>query len=798
MAKAPAWGTMRLFHMLIMLITGIVGSNSAFAASVSSDPPENLLLSACHFTTDIRENYPPLREMMEQADCSTPAEPSDQMVWLSLDVTSIAPDIGSSYELALFRHWVERVVVQIHYADGYVQTYDARKYDLDQFWSTGNFVTFPAPARGVVVDGILVGLQNPSSVKLFRQINFVETESWQHTVTMGRFLTTMIVGILIAMLGYNIALAAVLRFNFHLHYCLFVFSILTYNVTAYGLVAYFLPGTLSVGTQMNITILALGLNGLVGLHFLCSFLEPGLLSDKWQRVARGIGWLYLASAVLYVSARGWHADTIDLWFNLMSAVGVLTVLVTLIKALRQKSQAAVFYLAGWILPIIGVSMRILRGFDIIPHSALVEYGMSIGMALETIILSIGIAHRISTIRKDRDDAKLASEKANAASQAKSDFLAHFSHEIRTPMNAIIGFSELMTHTNLNEKQQSYIQSIHKSGNVLTDLLNDILDFSKIEAGKVSLEKIEFSPSEVLGNVQAIVSPKAEEKALSLVIEGEDDLPDLLKGDPTRLSQILINLASNAVKFTKEGCVTLSLSAQSEINGKVSLRGEVTDTGIGMTEAQLAKLFQSFSQADVSVARQYGGTGLGLAISKELVELMDGSIHVESEPGVGTRFFFKVQLETVEIKEGAELPAAQAVRNGLDETSQRSLTGADILIVEDNHINQLLVSKILEFTGAQFDFASNGEQAIKKAVDGRFSMILMDLHLPDIGGLEAVESIRSHAHARSIPIIALTGSADDETRQACLEKGMNDFVIKPFKHTTLMETLERWHATPLRI
>ena len=440
----------------------------------------------------------------------------------------------------------------------------------------------------------------------------------------------------------------------------------------------------------------------------------------------------------------------------------------------------------------------LREAGVIGHSDIVGYSVSVGFALETIIFALGIAHRISTIRKDRDDAKLASEKASAASQAKSDFLAHFSHEIRTPMNAIIGFSELMTHTKLDEKQQSYVQSIHKSGNILTDLLNDILDFSKIEAGKMSLEKVDFSPREMLGNVQAVVSPKADEKALSLVVEGEDSLPELLKGDPTRLSQILINLAGNAVKFTKEGCVTTSLSAKTEKSGKVILWGEVTDTGIGMTEAQLGKLFKSFSQADVSVARQYGGTGLGLAISKELVELMDGCIHVESEPGVGTRFFFKVRLETADAMQNPNLQEAVAARDEPNENPEQTLRGADILIVEDNHINQLLVSKTLESSGATFNFAANGEEAIKKAVDGRFSMILMDLHLPDIGGLEAVESIRSHAHARSIPIIAMTGSADDETRQACLESGMNDYVIKPFKQTTLMETLERWHTAQLMI
>ncbi len=723
--------------------------------------------------------------MTAEQSCDDGVEARPDMVWLSISFRELSPDAKTDYQLVMFRHWVERLVVQLHYADGHIQAYDVGPREFDDFWSVGNFIKFAAPARSARVDHVLVGFQNPSSIKLFREIRFTKDTHWQKKELNGHLLVGLIAGAIIAMLFYNISLAAVLRFDFHLHYCLFLFSIITYILTAYGVVAHYFPGALTVGQQMNITIFSLGLNGLSGLFFLCSFMEKGLLSERWIRLAKAVGFAFMACALLYISARGWHADTIDLVFNLMSGVGLVVIVSILTSTIRKGSRAAIYYAIGWALPVLGVCLRILRGLDVIPHSPLVEYGMPIGMALETVILSIGIANRISQIRKERDSARLLTEQANAASKAKSDFLARMSHEIRTPMNAIVGLSELMSTTKLNAQQQNYVQNIQVSGDILLTLINDILDLSKIEANKLELEHIRFSPKEVFESVHVILAPTAQAKGLTLAFEDLEALPPAVVGDPTRLRQVLINLVNNAVKFTDAGTVTVGVAATISTEN-VEISCSVADTGIGMGPDQQERLFHSFTQADETVTRRFGGTGLGLAICRQLVEMMGGRIWVESEPGLGSTFHFTICLERATEK-GASHATAQ-LQPPSASTDLASLKGSRILVAEDNRINRMIAAKLLERVGSQAEFAEDGREALEKAGSIAYDLILMDLQMPEMDGLEVTRLLREKGKNASTPVIAMTANVSDEDKARCFEVGMNGHISKPFKPEVFYDAL----------
>ncbi len=276
-----------------------------------------------------------------------------------------------------------------------------------------------------------------------------------------------------------------------------------------------------------------------------------------------------------------------------------------------------------------------------------------------------------TVEERTQQLSAAMQAANDANKAKGDFLANMSHEIRTPMNAIIGLTDLCLRTDLSDKQRDYLQKVLNSGHALLGIINDILDFSKIEAGKLDIESIEFDIDQVLDNLATVANVKAQEKGLELLFRRDPKIPTVLVGDPLRLGQILINLTNNAVKFTEKGQILVEMALGGNADGEVTIEFEVRDTGIGMTDEQVAKLFQSFSQADTSTTRKYGGTGLGLAISKQLVELMGGDIGVDSEPGVGSTFFFSVRLG---VGEGAEEKTF---------TTAPDLEGLNAIVVDDN-------------------------------------------------------------------------------------------------------------------
>jgi len=530
-----------------------------------------------------------------------------------------------------------------------------------------------------------------------------------------------------------------------------------------------------------------------------------------------------------------------------------------------------------------------------------------------------------------EEMRRARDMAEAATRMKSDFLANMSHEIRTPMNAIIGLTHLVLKTDLNSRQRDYLTKIKSAAQTLLGILNDILDFSKIEAGKLDMEKTSFKLEEVLDNLSSIVGQKVHEKNLEFLISAQHDIPSTLIGDPLRLGQILINLVNNAVKFTERGQVLVSAGVEETAGERIKLKFSVCDSGIGMTPEQSARLFQAFSQADTSTTRKYGGTGLGLSISKRLVEMMEGSIWVESEYGKGSTFYFTAWLgigtaesegrtrfipdlaglhalvvddnaqareiltdalrafalraEAVPSGEDAirELVASddkdpyqlvlmdwhmpgmdglqttrlikrsdrlrhipkvamvtafgredirsQAVEAGIDgyllkpvnssmlhdalmdlfsiqegraetlavapkeETHEHDATGVRVLLVEDNEMNRLVATELLQSAGASVTIAVHGGEAVKMLTEGPqpppYDVVLMDLQMPEMDGITATKLLRADPRLQSLPIIAMTAHALVEERQRCLEAGMNDHVSKPIDPDALFATLARW-------
>ncbi|HRU61774.1 MAG TPA: ATP-binding protein [Bacteroidia bacterium] len=371
---------------------------------------------------------------------------------------------------------------------------------------------------------------------------------------------------------------------------------------------------------------------------------------------------------------------------------------------------------------------------------------------------------------------------------RDQFLANMSHEIRTPMNAIVGLTNLLINSPLNPLQEKYLHVIKKSGANLLVIINDILDLAKLEAGKMELEAVPFPLVTAIQNVHTILNLKAEEKGITLVESIDANVPFYVVGDETRITQVLMNLTGNAIKFTEKGKVTIGAKVTAGTDDEPEITFSVRDTGIGIPPDRLDKIFESFGQASSDTTRKYGGTGLGLTISKQLVEMHGGQLEVKSKVGEGSVFFFTVKYKRAE-------PPSDAIR----ESSQAGIdmSGKRILLVEDNEFNQMVAVDTLQelFPGIVVEVASNGKEAMQMAADFDYGLVFMDIHLPDFDGFEITQYIRNKLTGprQAVRICAMTASVTKEKIDECYVAGMNDYLMKPFTHEGLKERIYRAFA-----
>ncbi len=709
---------------------------------------------------------------------------------------------------------VERII-EINYARlSDVQFYQPDASGNYQSLQTGNdfpISTQPYKNRNLVFPVTLAAdssqvyyfrLQSAASMNV--PVNLWAPQAFYHYERDDYFTQGAYYGMVAAMVIFNLLLFIALRDSMYLLYVFFVTLMSLSMASQNGLAHEYLWPDSGAFSRVS-TSIAYSLAFVALLIFMQRMIHTKQIMPRINKVIH----LFVGIQLIFILGYLVSLDHFVKPSALLFLVNALLILGTGLYGAYKRQRSAYFFLAAFAMLVIGIVVTVLTNYGSLPINIFTLNALQLGSGFEMLLLSLALADRFNEVRRDKERAQekalrvqqrlveslqesereLANSRdaAEAANRAKSAFLANMSHEIRTPMNGIIGMAGIMRRGDVSAKQADQLNKINTAAEHLLGIINNILDISKIEAGKLAVEEVPVDINSLMKNVSSILSSRAKSKGIPLHVKQGVFQPNLY-GDPIRLQQALLNYATNAIKFTEKGSITLTVINLEETEDSVTVRFEVRDTGIGIAPETLPQLFSAFEQADNSTTRRYGGTGLGLAITRRLAKLMGGEAGVESLAGVGSTFWFtaklKKNLESDFVAKTEELSNAESM-------IRQRYHGARVLIVDDEPLNREVAQEQLQDAGLVVDTAEDGAQAITMAQNTAYVVILMDMQMPNIDGLDATRMIRTLPGYQKTPIIAITGNAFADDKSRCLHAGMNDFLTKPIYPKLLYSTLLMW-------